>query len=620
MHIEKLVSQYTDLRPSGQNFKGKCPLHDDTMPSLWVYPKTESYYCFSGCGGGNYLKFVSEVNKCSKEQAKTIVKETLGDDFNFESVDANIAEASKERGDDDSHHITKELLEDFKSGAIDGKRKTYTANNYRGIKDKYHKFYGHLSQLGAEGNVIAQWYPETNKKGKVRGYKQRKHPKKFVKGFGEVGVKSQLSGQSRFKAGGKYVLIVGGEIDKVSAYQMLAESQENRNGKGYDPIPVVSPTSGENSAVSQCAAQYEWLDSFDIIVVGLDNDEAGRAAAEQVCKVLPKEKVKIATWSMKDPNEMLVNGKEKQFVRDFYSAKEYVASGIIASRDLLGKIKEELLTPSIPLPPWLSKLQENTKRGGFRQGSIINIIADTSVGKSLFVNSLVYYWIYNAPKKVGVISLEATAGKYGLDILGIHLQKNLTWAGDGESILKYLDRSDVQEMATDLWMNDVGDDRWVILDERDGSVPKLQKTIDRLISQHNCGIIIIDVLTDILRGSNDDQQEDFMMWEKRVIKSGVTIVNVLHTRKPTNVEGGGFRKATEYDAFGSSTFVQSAAYNIVLNRNKMSEDDIIRNTTVVDMPKCRDGVTGPAGNVFFDAPRMKLWDYDVYFRENEQTY
>jgi hypothetical protein len=43
--------------------------------------------------------------------------------------------------------------------------------------------------------------------------------------------------------------------------------------------------------------------------------------SEKIVKVLPKGKVKIMPMRYKDANEYLENGKQKEFVQDFYNAK-----------------------------------------------------------------------------------------------------------------------------------------------------------------------------------------------------------------------------------------------------------------------------------------------------------
>ena len=65
----------------------------------------------------------------------------------------------------------------------------------------------------------------------------------------------------------------------------------------------------------------------------MDSDDAGKSS-QKIVGVLPKGRVFIAKWSPKDPNEMLLKVRERQFVSDFYNAKAYVPEGIVASNSL----------------------------------------------------------------------------------------------------------------------------------------------------------------------------------------------------------------------------------------------------------------------------------------------
>ena len=107
-----------------------------------------------------------------------------------------------------------------------------------------------------------------------------------------------------------------------------------------------------------------------------------------------------------------------------------------------------------------------------------------------------------------------------------------------------------------------------------------------------------------------------MNFQRNMAKNGVTMVNVLHTRKPPQAADGKPRKVSEYDALGTGSFVQSAHYNIVLNRDKLSENDIEKNTTEVDLPKCRGGKTGPAGKWYYEFDKSKCHDLNDYLMMN----
>ena len=250
---------------------------------------------------------------------------------------------------------------------------------YRGLKGEYLAFFAHRLEY-KDGDLFKVYYPETQKS-KFMGYKPRHTQNKdFVSPIGWTGVDSDLSGQSLFKGGGKYVAIVGGENDKVALFQGLRDYQILKGQEGYDPIAVVSTTTGEGSAARQCAANYEFLDSFDNIYVGLDNDEAGEEATEALLKVLPAEKVSLITWSMEDPHAMLEAGKEQQMISNFYGAKPLVRQQVKTSKDADDEMEEELLRDGVPLPPFMHKLSD-MMAGDIPLGYIVNFIAQTGGGK-----------------------------------------------------------------------------------------------------------------------------------------------------------------------------------------------------------------------------------------------
>ena len=493
------------------------------------------------------------------------------------------------------------------------KKTGYFSNNYRGIKDEYNRFFGHLTKVDSNGIVLARYYPETED-GKIVGYKCRNHPKDFRYGkIGKTGINSDLSGEVKFKSGGKYVLITAGEEDKVAAYQMLKDSQVERGQGEFESVAVVSPTTGEPSAARQIARRYDFLDTFDVIIIGMDNDDVGRESAKAIAKVLPEDKVKIVLWSGKDPNQMLLDGKQKQFVRDFYNAKPYVEDGIKSSASMMDAVMAELDTPRLTLPHYMYKMQNNMG-GGILDGTITNVIADTSVGKSSHVNNMVYHWLFNSPNPVTIISLEATEGQWGTDMLSLHLQTNLRWMHPEERKV-FLTKPEIIEKANNLWFKDNGEPRFYIIDEREGKIERIEKQLDRAYKQYGSRIMIIDVLTDILRGMDSDKQESHMLWQKMFVKKGVRIINVLHTRKPPKSKDGKPVPISEYDAYGSSTFVQSAAINVLLERDKEAESPMEKNTTYVRMPKCRGGVTGACGEWFYDFNTRQCFDRDEYLAD-----
>lgn len=497
----------------------------------------------------------------------------------------------------------------------------YKSNNYRGIPDQYSQFYGHLTKLDDNGNVVARFYPETEED-VVTGYKSRIHPKTFGKlNQGRTGIKSQLSGQVKFKAAGKYLLIVGGEEDKAAAFGMLRESQIKRGQQDFEPIHVVSPTTGEGSAAKQVAQEYDYCNGYDIIVIGMDTDQKGRESALEIAKVLPAEKVKIATWTGKDPNKMWQDGKQDQFVRDFYNAKPFIQDGVVSSVEADETIEEELARPKIKLPEFMKTLQAKMA-GGIPLGYWVNWIAMTGVGKSTTVNEAIREWVYHSPYKVGILSLELTDAQYMIAMLSREVGTKINLIEDPQKAVEFVQRPEVLTARTHLRENDVGEERFVILDDREGSLEHTRKQIEKLIKKHGCQLIVIDPINDLFDGVPMEEQAAFIKWMKAIVKTGISFSCVCHVRKGANTtdkQGKRIvRELTEDDVSGLSLITKSAGANIFLNRDKYSDDSIVQNTTKVTMGKCRwTGITGNAGSWFYDNKTHTMYDFDSYFNSEQ---
>ena len=59
--ITELIGSYVQLKRKGRLYGGLCPFHSEKSPSFYVYPDTQSFYCF-GCGaGGDVLTFAEKL-------------------------------------------------------------------------------------------------------------------------------------------------------------------------------------------------------------------------------------------------------------------------------------------------------------------------------------------------------------------------------------------------------------------------------------------------------------------------------------------------------------------------------------------------------------------------------
>ena len=319
----------------------------------------------------------------------------------------------------------KEAITDGK--ALQIKEETSTrCNGYRGLSDSITAYFGVRHSFSEEdGSVVEQYYPCTQQ-GKLVGYKVQEVPKDF-KSIGRTGATTECFMQFRFPRGGKYVILTEGEIDALSAYQMLKEYNEKR-GTDYE-VAVVSATTGAQSA-KQIANNYAWFDLHDQIVISYDGDEAGQKAIDSIVKVLPKGKVKIMQMKHKDANEYLQKGDQKAFISDFYNARTYVPAGVVGSSELYEKLLDSALVEKIPLPNFMKKLDEMI--GSIELGTIGIFAAGSGAAKTTVANELIYYWLFNSPHKVGVVSLELTCSQYAQAMLSRHIQNKISRIKDPE--------------------------------------------------------------------------------------------------------------------------------------------------------------------------------------------
>lgn len=519
---------------------------------------------------------------------------------------------------DEDEVATKEIITEAEIEEL----KTYTGikgQDSRNITDETYKAYACRFKYDEDtGEVCEVFYPYTQGY-KAAGYKVRKTPEKDFYSVGKIGKQSELFGQWKWKEhSNKYVLLCAGELDAMSAFQMLENYRKSRGGD-YEPTPVVSSAIGESGSYKQVKEQYAWLDQAERIIVCYDNDDAGREAIKKLVDVIPKGKMFVMKLALKDANEYLSKGREKQFISAFFSASAYSPDGIVGSGQLGAAVREAALTPKIPLPPFMHKVQKQMA-GGIPLGVIVNLGSASGTGKSTFIDEMVYYWIFNSPHRVGVLSLESDGGQYGTKVLSRHVGRKIDLIENIDEKMAFLDHPDTLKKEEELWKLPDGTDRWHIIDDRDGGVDSIKSLIMELIIVCGCKVIIIDPLQDLMDGLSNEEQSVFQRWLKGTVKSHkVTFVNINHTRKTPNggKQGSTGAELHEEDFQGSSTIFKSAACNLLFTRDKEAEDPIERNTTNMKMTKCRwTGHTGMSGAYLYVNATHTLHDKDDWLETN----
>lgn len=234
-----------------------------------------------------------------------------------------------------------------------------------------------------------------------------------AKGFSIVGPSDDtFFGQHLWSKGGKRLVIAGGELDALT----VSQAMDNQ-------WPVVSPPKGENGLEKAIRAQLQWVLSFDEVVLGMDMDKVGREANLAAAHLLPAGKVKIAKWTQKDPNEMLLKGEGKEVIRCVWNAEVVHPDGIVDAREV------DMSRPTMGLPwPWRNMTNWTLGR---RPGEVYTFGGGTGLGKSDTLYEVVSADIQGRnregdtwePQKWAMFTYEAGPGRVKLEILSKVAQK-----------------------------------------------------------------------------------------------------------------------------------------------------------------------------------------------------
>jgi twinkle protein len=471
------------------------------------------------------------------------------------------------------------------------------------------EFYDVRTKFDEEGNVTHRYYPST-KEGELVGWHVRDDGVKQAKNNGEkvdkppfypIGmVKSdcELFGQSKFTKGGKYVVLASGEEDAQAIFTaMNVEKKDGRMVLKKFITPVVSTTVGE-SALKQIKNNYDFITSFENVIIMYDNDKTGKEGAEKVAKILFAGQAKIAQYSRKDACEHSSRGEFNEIVKAFWGAEQYSPVDVLHLSQMWDDFENEDSNVKIPFPDSWSTLND-MMGGGMERGEVTVIGALTSIGKSTMINNIAYNIMENTPFKVGAMYLETTKREVVRDLLSLDASINL----------RKVDRStiDMTGLKKRFFDSMVKRDKFVYV-EHLGSLTneKIFDKLNYLAKVENCDVIILDPLQCAVNSSDNGAIIEFMDTILKFAKQTETcVILVSHMRKP---EGDNAHNVSEYHLMGSSSINQIAFNTILLSRDKMHDSASVRNSTKIQLVKCRrTGTTGNAGWLRYDVDTTHLY-------------
>ena len=422
--------------------------------------------------------------------------------------------------------------------------------------------------FGVKQDMENIYFPYHDDKGELVARKTRTPDKDFrIEGDWKG---AQLFGQHLFPKGGKYVTLVEGEFDVLAAYQMLGN------------YPVVSIRNGAGSARKDCQEHYEWLDSFETIVVCFDADKQGVQAAQEVAELFTgKVKVFKHDPDYKDACDYLAAKQERSFSKLWWQAEDYRPEGIVTVTD----IRERLLTPPEPGVPWCFPTL-TTLTYGRRKGELYAFGAGVGIGKTDVFTQQIAYDIDQLGKKVGVIYLEQNVVETAQRVAG-KLDKRLYHVPDAVwTREEYEESVNRLEKRGQLYMMEhFGAKDW-------SSIKRIVKYFSKAYDIEH---IYLDHLTALSANEQDERRAlDAIMADMAgLAQSDNLIIHfVSHLTTPDgkpHEEGG---RVMEKHFTGSRAIARWSHYMFGLERDKQHKDPVMRQTTTFRVLK--DRFTGRA--------------------------
>lgn len=454
----------------------------------------------------------------------------------------------------------------------------------RKVSDRASKQYG----VGYDNGDLVFPYSDVAAKVRKRGQKNF-----TIKGDWK-GYKG-LFGQDKFAAGGKRLIITEGEIDALSAYQMMEYK-----------YPVVSVRNGAQASVKDCKDNYEFIDSFDEVFVCFDMDEPGMAAASQVAELFAKKAriVKLPN-AMKDANDMLMAGQDKEFSIALFRAEAFVPDGIVSGAALYEEVMKPVQGSDVDYP--FDGMNELTY--GIRKGELVTVTAGSGLGKSQFLREVIYNIIQTTDEKVGLMFMEESVRKTGLSLMSLAANKPLHLP-DSEA---------TQEEKDNAYRDTLGTDRVYLFDHFGSSdVDNIVSRVRYMAKAMDCHYVFLDHISIVVSAqSNGDERKaiDEIMTKLRMLvqETGISLFCVSHLKRPDSKghEEGAVTSLAQLR--GSGSIAQLSDMVIGLERNGQHDDVAERNTTHVRVLKNRfSGTTGPACKLLYTKETGRMTErYDI---------
>ena len=408
------------------------------------------------------------------------------------------------------------------------------------------------------------------------GKQAKKYRDLVNKDFRSTGLISEagLFGEDIFTAGmAREVLITEGELDALSAYQMLGGT-----------IPCVSVRNAATAA-KDCAKSIKYLNGFDRIILCLDNDEPGRNAAQQIARLFDINKVLYVPVAdgLKDANDYLVANRIAEFAKAVQNADRFRPKNIISSNaQVLKALNDDQSSATVASYPFPT-LNDLTK--GIRLNEVNLFLAQEKIGKTEVMRAIEHHLVKTTDYNLGIIHLEEKERRAICGLVGYEVEAPVHLPDGGFS------NDDIAKVYAKLTKRD---DRVHFYSHFGSDDPdEILRIIRYMVTVCDCKFVFLDHITMLVTGFEDEDERkklDYISTRLAMMTRELqfTLFLVSHVN-----DNGQTR--------GSRNIAKVADLIIHLSRNIEADDQDERNTTKLLVRGNRfAGTTGPAGHLYFD--------------------
>jgi DNA primase len=325
-----------------------CPWHEDKTPSLQIYPKTNTWTCFSSncnAGNGDAIDFIMKIEKISKHEALIKAKEMIG----------YVIEEREEKYTDLFNQMRAELLRSKKALSYMTERNL----DAKTIEAGYNSYQSNYKQVQ---NCIV--FPLKDKQDNIVSLYGRSITD--LKGSNHYYTKNRKGLYPYYPSEDTATIIITEAVIDAATLQSKAVLPYGS---------TVLALYGTNGWNEEHTAAIKSLAQLTEVIFFMDGDEAGRKAVEPYAALLKVMKPEVIISQVNTPEGEDVNSLVQ-------SHDEGILQHLIESRKSIGSIEHRSIDaePMQSMPP----MQLNTENDDYITTSLEGIKYTIIGGISLY--------------------------------------------------------------------------------------------------------------------------------------------------------------------------------------------------------------------------------------------